>query len=292
MPHGDATGAGINRRKFSGKELVTFRGFDAMDYHARWRGLSLPLFDTPDPLQHDYTPLSPYMYCGGDPVNRIDPSGCEILIADEFGTYTWKKHDNGWGFYKEEEPYNGKNSFVNAVSYALTVLMSKDNGRELITRIAEDVRKVTVTQFPGCCYDRENQKIGWDENIKPSVPVEHEKESSDIIIALGHEFGHLYSDWFCEDGYNPEDVVDREILYNNNDPKAHKLTKTEVHATHWENLLRSEHNKPLRTHYMKVDNSETSRLLKILDEKPRSSIYFDNSGKTRYKKLRKNRYVY
>ncbi|MDE5930067.1 MAG: hypothetical protein K2H03_06260, partial [Muribaculaceae bacterium] len=115
MPHGDATGAGINRRKFSGKELVTFRGFDAMDYHARWRGLSLPLFDTPDPLQHDYTPLSPYMYCGGDPVNRTDPSGEDIVVLN-YGNDIEHQHlalliqnvDGKWQYYS----VNGNNFYL------------------------------------------------------------------------------------------------------------------------------------------------------------------------------------
>ncbi len=43
MPHGSASGAGLNRRKYSGKELITFSGYDAMDYHARWRPTALQI---------------------------------------------------------------------------------------------------------------------------------------------------------------------------------------------------------------------------------------------------------
>lgn len=43
MPHGSASGAGLNKRKYSGKELITFSGYDAMDYHARWRPTALQI---------------------------------------------------------------------------------------------------------------------------------------------------------------------------------------------------------------------------------------------------------
>ncbi len=33
-------------------------------------------FMQPDPLADDYHWLSPYAYCGGDPMNNIDPTGC------------------------------------------------------------------------------------------------------------------------------------------------------------------------------------------------------------------------
>jgi RHS repeat-associated protein len=32
-------------------------------------------FTTPDPLAEKYYSISPYAYCGNNPVNRIDPTG-------------------------------------------------------------------------------------------------------------------------------------------------------------------------------------------------------------------------
>ena len=88
MPHGSATGAGVNKRKYSGKELITFADYDAMDYHARWRPTALPLFTTPDPLAEDFLPYSLYSYCGGDPINNIDPTGMSTwCTVNEDGNY-------------------------------------------------------------------------------------------------------------------------------------------------------------------------------------------------------------
>ncbi len=64
-----------NEFKFSGKELDRQFGLDWYDFHARQYDAGVPMFDRPDPMAHKYTWLSPYSYCGGDPVNRIDPTG-------------------------------------------------------------------------------------------------------------------------------------------------------------------------------------------------------------------------
>lgn len=42
-------------------------------------------FWQPDPKAHDYHWLSPYAYCGGDPINFIDPTGEKIYYVDMAG---------------------------------------------------------------------------------------------------------------------------------------------------------------------------------------------------------------
>ena len=42
-------------------------------------------FMQPDPKAHDYHWLSPYAYCGGDPINFIDPTGEKIYYVDMAG---------------------------------------------------------------------------------------------------------------------------------------------------------------------------------------------------------------
>ena len=61
--------------KYNGKELDRSFGLDLYDYHARQQDAKLGRFNSIDPLAHKYYWLSPYSYCGGDPVNRIDPTG-------------------------------------------------------------------------------------------------------------------------------------------------------------------------------------------------------------------------
>lgn len=40
--------------------------------YARWL--------TPDPLADKFYPISPYSYCGGDPINNIDPDGKQVFV--------------------------------------------------------------------------------------------------------------------------------------------------------------------------------------------------------------------
>ena len=42
----------------------------------------MPSWDRIDPLAEKYYGISPYAYCGGDPVNRIDLTGKYIQFAE------------------------------------------------------------------------------------------------------------------------------------------------------------------------------------------------------------------
>jgi RHS repeat-associated protein len=65
-----------NRWGFSGKEKQTVRDLGWLDFTARmYANSEIPIFTTQDPLSEKYYSLSPYMYCAGNPVNRIDPDG-------------------------------------------------------------------------------------------------------------------------------------------------------------------------------------------------------------------------
>lgn len=52
-------------------------GLNQHDFHARWLDNAVPGFTTPDPLAERNWAESPYVYCGSNPVNRIDPLGLD-----------------------------------------------------------------------------------------------------------------------------------------------------------------------------------------------------------------------
>ena len=64
--------------KYGGKELDRSFGLDLYDFHARQQDAKLGRFNSIDPLAEKYYRLSPYSYCGGDPVNCVDPDGRDI----------------------------------------------------------------------------------------------------------------------------------------------------------------------------------------------------------------------
>jgi len=62
-------------------------GLDTYDYG--WRGMypAICRFNTVDPLAEKYYSISPYAYCGGNTVNRIDPDGMKWKNQKEDEAY-------------------------------------------------------------------------------------------------------------------------------------------------------------------------------------------------------------
>ncbi|OUO63698.1 hypothetical protein B5F71_19520, partial [Bacteroides sp. An269] len=61
--------------KYNGKEFDNKNGLNWYDYGARHYDAALGRFVSIDPLSEQDYPSSPYVYCGGNPVIRIDKDG-------------------------------------------------------------------------------------------------------------------------------------------------------------------------------------------------------------------------
>ena len=75
-----ATSVTDNPYKYGGKEFDTFGGTDLYDFHARYHAPSTGRFMTVDPMAEKYPGISPYMYCAGNPVLFVDPSGMKLEL--------------------------------------------------------------------------------------------------------------------------------------------------------------------------------------------------------------------
>ena len=111
-----STGGTVQPYKFGGKELERTLPLDGYDFGARWMDPVVGgRFTTMDPLCEKYYNMSPYAYCGGDPVNLVDPSGEKIIPTlykeiDNHGNAvgeTNKVHSNLFyaGFYFSQTSY-------------------------------------------------------------------------------------------------------------------------------------------------------------------------------------------
>ena len=60
-------------------------GLDMYDYGARFYDPSICRFTTMDPMCEKYYHLSPYIYCGNNPVKYIDPNGMDWVQKDYDG---------------------------------------------------------------------------------------------------------------------------------------------------------------------------------------------------------------
>ena len=73
--------------KYGGKELDRTFGLDLYDFEARQYDAVLPSFTSIDPLAEKYYGISPYAYCGGDPINYVDLHGDGLTIAGDLYSF-------------------------------------------------------------------------------------------------------------------------------------------------------------------------------------------------------------
>jgi RHS repeat-associated protein len=69
------TNASLQPYKYNGKELDLMHGLNTYDYGARQYYSIVGRWDRVDPLCEKDYPTSPYVFCGNNPVNRIDKDG-------------------------------------------------------------------------------------------------------------------------------------------------------------------------------------------------------------------------
>ena len=76
-----------------GKELQQFIDISWYDSVARFLTTD-GVFTSPDPICEKYYHISPYAYCGGDPINFIDPKGEDNYYFDDKGYFEIEKTDD------------------------------------------------------------------------------------------------------------------------------------------------------------------------------------------------------
>lgn len=78
------TAGAVQPYKYGAKELDRMHGLELYDSEARWYDSLLGRTSTMDPLAEKYYSLSPYLWCAGNPLKFVDPSG-EVygIIYDE-----------------------------------------------------------------------------------------------------------------------------------------------------------------------------------------------------------------
>ena len=70
-----STSSSVQPYKYNGKELDSKNGLNWYDYGARHYDPALGRWFVVDPLAEKYYSSSPFVYCGNNPINRIDPTG-------------------------------------------------------------------------------------------------------------------------------------------------------------------------------------------------------------------------
>lgn len=103
-----------NRFRLGGKENQTFGTLDLskVDFGARMYDPFIAGWTTADPLAAKYGSMSPYSYCGGNPVNIVDPYGDDLWIW-----YNEDGEQKSFHFYGQTDRIPN-NPYVKDVVYA------------------------------------------------------------------------------------------------------------------------------------------------------------------------------
>ena len=96
-----STSSSVQPYKYNGKELDTKNSLNWYDYGARHYDAALGRWFAADPLSEKYYADSPYIYCGSNPVNRIDLFGMDYWSTsnpDEISRFwSWMSQSDGNG---------------------------------------------------------------------------------------------------------------------------------------------------------------------------------------------------
>lgn len=85
---------------FGGKERLLDNGINEYDYEARRLISSYPRLNRPDPHASDYPDISPFVFCGANPIMNIDPTGMdwyqytEVTYDNETDQFSFNKRIN------------------------------------------------------------------------------------------------------------------------------------------------------------------------------------------------------
>ena len=121
------------REKEQRRIMGIVNSLNMYDFGARWYDVAgVPMWTSVDPRAEKYYCLSPYNYCGGDPVNARDPNGCEWISAkycDELFVYydsrIRNKDDIIKVYYDDEYRYYYDIQYVGKTG---TVFKNTENG--------------------------------------------------------------------------------------------------------------------------------------------------------------------
>ncbi len=255
----------IQPYKYNGKELDLMHGLNTYDYGARQYNPVTAHWDRVDPLAEKYYGISPYNYCGGNPVNAIDIDGMRINYYNS-ADHRWYTYYNGYFYLYKDVKYDMNTNDV-AIKGRPVVLSNHPNDymtktlnflNKMASSEDEIIREVFSAAQDNGYYEIDIRKnlniekrgsrtvpdsdcatiyLDFEDDFKPdSEMIKNHATEYDVF---GHEFKH---------GYDFMYHLDSDTKYGNEN-----FTIDEFYTVQFENRIRKDGgNKYRRTSYGKV----------------------------------------
>ena len=157
--------------KYNGKEFDRMHGLNTYDYGARQYNPVLGRWDRVDPLSEKYYGVSPYAYCGNNPMNAFDPDGRKVRYIN-----------------------NASNDFKRKFANAINIL-NKHGVGYIFSKLERLRTTIYIAQMPteellkgtAPFFDSKSNTIYWDTNM--AVKTTNGTIMSPYTI-LNHEGDH------------------------------------------------------------------------------------------------------
>ena len=242
-------------------------------YGARYYEPRLSLWMSVDRFAENYPNIASYCFSANNPLHIVDENGDSIQIR-EFGQETkmWNvyNYDVESGSFKDANgtKYSGTNENIARTTSALNVLRSKKAGNDLVTKLSQSSKKVIILAQEGTSNGEGEGSQGYDSYVKWD-PTKDAAFGGGSFVALGHELAHSLD--------RLSGTMDNTEWYSDQLPDGNvkSVPNAEKYSTHYENLIRAEHNLGLRTHYSIDEHGNPSGGVIIQSNK---SLYFNYEG--------------
>jgi len=182
-----------------------------------------------------------------NPIWYNDILGDTIKITHRRGFLGLKKetltYNNGNLYKKNGDKYTGKvKGFLKSVVNDLNELQDGATGKELVNSIVNSKHILRIEKTSGDSKQH-GRRIEFNPNNTSSGLDTSGSVNTKTFVILGHEMAHFY-DKYLDNNNNQINPLGTWFKFGNK-----IVHNSEKFAVNVENLIRHEHNLPLRTHY-------------------------------------------
>ena len=213
----------FEEHKFTGKERDEETNYDYFGARYYWSAAKHWL--SVDPLSDKYPGISPYAYCGWNPINYIDPDGKKIVIGIWYGRLF-----ANLGFDNFESKVMSQLQKLKCMDPELNAMITGLENSPMTFHITYDSNKRNY-------YNRNTKTIGYD----PENDTRRNGEVRPPEAALVHELGHAENDM-----NNATINTNVDTGGKNGANELDQKNLNEINSIYYENIVREYEGYPQR----------------------------------------------